>query len=109
MFFTRAELYSLIDELTLTPVPRRVFDGLAPNLPGGFGGALGSLAPVSISESAWFVEGAELPSPLGMIARPNVESQLTNASCNFRGCDTRWRQRAWQVDPVTRCCQGANP
>ena len=76
---TRAELYGLIDELTLTSVPRRAFDEMASNLLGGFGGAWSSQTPISIVESAWFVEGAELPSPLGVIARPHVESQLANA------------------------------
>ena len=83
---TRATLYSVIDAVTRISVPRAALDDftrVVSELISLLGGSPDNHNLLFADERDWLVDGATLPTPQGMIKRPDIESAVTNALKNF--------------------------
>ena len=76
---TRADLYSLIDNVTLVPVPHQAFEMIASALPAALVRNLDAAGPISVADTRWLTDGLELPVRRGTITRSAVESAVANA------------------------------
>lgn len=85
----RADLYAAIDGATQVSVPRKNID-LLMRLSSDF--AVSTFDPqypgktLSTKKASWIINGAELPVPMGMIPRNDLEFATTNSLLDFGAC-----------------------
>lgn len=83
---TRADLYRIVDELTLTPVPRTTIDAMASvfsHLTPSTLANLGTALPVVIAEPSWLINGDALKPSERMVARTTVETNIIDRIRRF--------------------------
>ena len=83
---TRAELYSVIDLSTQVSVRRAdvsALVGLSAMVPAVLRARTDETRLISTDETRWLIDGATLPHTHGMIARPHIESKVSDALENF--------------------------